>query len=39
MHHNEEDSRAGSSAAIGIVQYLPERRKPSGQINTYNTMK
>jgi len=39
MHHNEADSRARSSVAIGIVQYLPDRRELSGQTNAYNTMK
>jgi hypothetical protein len=39
MHHNEADSSAGSSVAIGIAQYLSERRKLSGQTNAYNTMK
>lgn len=39
MHHNEADSHAGSSVAIGIIQYLPDRRKVSGQTNAYNMMK
>jgi len=38
MHHNEADSCAGSSVATGIAQYLPDRRKLSGQMNAYNTM-
>jgi hypothetical protein len=39
MHHNEADRCTGSSVAIGMVQYLPDRRKPSGQTNAYNRVK
>jgi len=38
MHHNEADSCAGSSVATGIAQYLPDRRKLSGQMNANNMM-
>jgi hypothetical protein len=30
MHHSEAESCAGSSVAIGIVQYLPDKGKLSG---------